>query len=306
MSSQEQTHSLEEDATKVTEAASRKKLQNKLNQRALRTLIECKNYSCSTKLTIYRYVVGARNRDRKKALAILQRQESRNTTGTIGSGRRYALILPRSDQQWQQLPQPRGLSEAVEMMARFDVVAYERYYAADPCVDHLLTLTKFNVLRALLGNLAALGLSIQMVEDDGYGALSPFNSTTNPSSIGHHSYHRRDRNILPASLLPTTTQLSIPHHPWLDCFPYPRMRDNIINAPEGFDDCELCTDMMDPANGDIGLMVWGDPWLPQNWEVSEFFVQKWPWVIEGCSEILVHSNYWRAKRGLKGFRISHR
>lgn len=83
------------------------------------------------------------------------------------------------------------------------------------------------------------------------------------------------------------------------------MRDNLINALEGVDDCELCTDIMDPANGNVGLMVWGDPWLPQSWEVSEWFVQKWSWVIEGCSEALVHSNYWRVRRGLKGFEISN-
>lgn len=47
------------------------------------------------------------------------------------------------------------------------------------------------------------------------------------------------------------------------------MRDNLINNVIGaFDDCNLCTDMMDPANGDIGLLVWGDPWLPGSWEVS--------------------------------------
>lgn len=192
------------------------------------------------------------------------------------------------------------------MMARFDAAAHERYYAADPCLDHLLTLTKFNVLRALLGNLAALGLSIQTIEDDGDAAFSPFNSTTKvPVPMGHHRDHHNDskRSILPTSLQPTTTQRSVPHHPWLDCFPYPRMRDNLINAPDGFDDCELCTDLMDPAHGDVGIMVWGDPWLPQSWEVSESFVQNWSWVSEGCSEILVHSNYWRDRRGLEGFEI---
>lgn len=254
------------------------------------------------KLTIL-FVVGARKRDHKKALLVLQ-QESRNDTREADFCRRYALILPRLDRQRQQLRQPRGLSEAVEMMKRFDVGAYERYYAGDPCMDHLLTLTKFNVFRALLGNLAALGLNIQAVEDGGDAALSPFNSSTNvPMDFQRYDNHKR--NILPASLLPTITQRSVPHHPWLDCFPYPRMRDNLINAPEDFDDCEICIDIMDPANGEIGIMVWGDPWLPQSWEVSELFLQKWSWVIEGCPEILVHSNYWRARRGLKTLRISN-
>lgn len=41
--------------------------------------------------------------------------------------------------------------------------------------------------------------------------------------------------------------------------------------------------MMHPTAGDMGIVVWCDPWLPQNWEVSELFVQKWSWVIEGLS-----------------------
>lgn len=224
---------------------------------------------------------------------------------------RYVLILPRTDQvterpyhqQWQMLSSLKTLSQSVAMMACFNAEAYERYYAADPCLDHLLTLSKFNVLRAFLDNLAALGLSFQDIEDD--AAISPFNSTTKVS-ISHDLCCYSERSIVPASLLPTATQRSVLHHPWLDCFPFPRMRDNLINAPEGFDDCELCADIMNPANGAIGIMVWGDPWLPQNWEVSESFLQKWSWVVEGCLEILVHSNYWRSRRGLERLEIRNR
>lgn len=165
----------------------------------------------------------------------------------------------------------------------------------------LIDFIQVQLLRAFVDNLAALGLSIQAIEDA--AALSPFNSTTKVP-MSYHCYNHRERSIVPASLLPTTTKRSVPHHPWLDCFPFPRMRDNLINALEGFDDCELCTDIMDPANGNVGIMVWGDPWLPQTWEVSELFVQKWSWVIDGCSEVLVHSNYWRARRCLKRLKIS--
>lgn len=56
-----------------------------------------------------------------------------------------------------------------------------------------------------------------------------------------------------------------------------------VNAGESIDEFELCVDMMHPTAGDMGIVVWCDPWLPQNWEVSELFVQKWSWVIEGLS-----------------------
>jgi len=176
-------------------------------------------------------------------------------------------------------------------MSRFNKGAYERHYAADPCIDQLFTLSKFNVLRAFLDNMASLGLTFEAMEDN---ALSPFNLS--PFNTTLPKLH--ERSIFPPSLSPTPLQCATPHHPWLDCFPFPRMRDNLIMASESFDYCKLCTDMMDPTNGDIGVMVWGDPWLPQNWEVSQLFVPKWSWAIKGCPELLVHSNYWRAKRGL--------
>lgn len=228
---------------------------------------------------------GARkHKDQQKAL-ILQ------STNVKHAPRRYALILPRPAHDRPRehgLPQPRSLAEAVAMMTRFNTAAYERYYAADPCLDQLFTLSKFNVLRAFVDNMAALGLDMQGMDDD---AISPF-SVTSPRN-------RDAGKSLPESLAPTSTQRSTPHHPWLDCFPFPRIRDNLVTGSRSFNDCELCTDIMDPANGDVGMMVWGDPWLPQNWEVSELFARKWAWVIQGCEEILVYSNSWRDRRGLR-------
>lgn len=221
----------------------------------------------------------------------------------------HVFILPRpaADQGKQLYQQPATLSDAMTIMAHFDARAYERYYAGSPCLDHLLTLSKLNVLRAFLENMRTLGLGMQQVEDD--DAISPFNHNVNVTSTdpepGDYDYGRT--LSLPTSLYPSVIQRSATHHPWLDCFPLPRMRDNLINAAAAdeqlFNDCDLCGDMMDPADEDVGVLVWGDPWIPQNWEVSQLFVQKWSWVIKGCPEILESSNRWRARRGLKRLAI---
>ncbi|KAL4983748.1 hypothetical protein BDW68DRAFT_194139 [Aspergillus falconensis] len=48
------------------------------------------------------------------------------------------------------------------------------------------------------------------------------------------------------------------------------------------------------------LILWGGPWVPQNWEISELFIRKWSAGIKGCPEIILSNNFWRARRGLDG------
>jgi hypothetical protein len=55
-------------------------------------------------------------------------------------------------------------------------------------------------------------------------------------------FHLAENNI-PSSLRPTDLQRSTPHHPWLDIFPLPRTRDNLIRAGDHLDDDELCHDL---------------------------------------------------------------
>jgi hypothetical protein len=78
------------------------------------------------------------------------------------------------------------------------------------------------------------------------------------------------------------------------------MRDNLIRAGDGFDDEQLCVDIMGFWNLSMescGLLVWGPPEDPGSWEVSEEFIRKWPWVLGGCGDLLVSTNRWRALRG---------
>lgn len=125
-----------------------------------------------------------------------------------------------------------------------------------------------------------------------YDSISQFN-TDGASKIDHTK--------LPVGLQPTQVQRKILHHPWLDFFPFPGMRDNLISAGD-FDEDQLCADIMgfwDLSDESCGLFVWGEPSDPKSWEVSEAFVKKWPWAVRGIPELINYTNHWRRKRGEK-------
>ncbi|KAL4797631.1 hypothetical protein BDV19DRAFT_377449 [Aspergillus venezuelensis] len=181
--------------------------------------------------------------------------------------------------------------EIDKLLERFSQKAVESYVRGSPSADHLLTLCKVNVFRAFMSNMQTLGMSAgpEWMEDE---ALSPF-STSLPGYVAEDS--------LPVSLRPTKLQTKMQHHPWLDFFPFPRIRDNLINAGD-FDDHPLCLDIMgfwNVTDEACGLLVWGEPHEPRNWEVSENFLRRWPWVVAGCPELLESTNRWRASRGEK-------
>jgi hypothetical protein len=153
----------------------------------------------------------------------------------------------------------------------------------------LLHLIQYNFIKALIENMAVIGLTHEQLDDD---AISPFN-TMGPS-------HHDSLSSLPLSLRATDIQRTIPHHPWLDLLPFPQMRDNLISAGESYDETQLCLDMKGYGNPDIdhtGIIVWRDPWDPKGWEVTESFARNWGWVLHRCSDLFRSTNLWRARRG---------
>ena len=179
--------------------------------------------------------------------------------------------------------------DAGQRMADIERLALESQRLGAPNLDHLITLSRVNVQRAVMENILAVGMNMEwMIDDD---SISLFNLFRPPPIPTDH---------IPRSLRPTHVQLSIPHHPWLDVFPFPSMRDNLISWSHHFDDEDLCRDLMgfwDTHDSHATLLVWGTPHDPHNWEVTPGFLAKWGWLLRGCSELLASSNRWRAKRG---------
>jgi len=168
------------------------------------------------------------------------------------------------------------------MMAKFEAIARQGYLRGSPRADRLLTLNQFNVLRALLSNTFTLGWTPEWLECS--DLVSPWNALP-PDS----------KPLCPQALRPTPVQRTIRHHPWIDLWPIPKMRDNLLLAGDSYDEDQLCNDLVefnDILNEQTGLVVWGEPWDPKGWEVSKAF-------SAGCVELLESTNYWRSARGEK-------
>jgi hypothetical protein len=189
--------------------------------------------------------------------------------------------------------------------------------------DHLLHLVQYNVFRAFVSNKQTLNLLLTGQTDR---RMSP---TTCPIS----GPYRDDTCVfplnpnIPAALTPTLYQQAHPHPIWINLFPFPRMRDNLIRRQGRFDHWELLTDLIgeflganqfprrqglpltinltDPkphdedtvTAGRKGLIVWGEPYDVQSWEATPGFFAKWAWAVEGCDDLLESSNHWRSIRG---------
>lgn len=50
-----------------------------------------------------------------------------------------------------------------------------------------------------------------------------------------------------------------------------------------------------------GVVVWSYPEQVASWELSEPFLRKWAFLLTGCEDLLAATNAWRAKRGEKTF-----
>lgn len=156
--------------------------------------------------------------------------------------------------------------------------------------DHcLITLVQYNVVRALIHNMSLLSLLHHLPPG------CSFSFGVSKTSIGAAKH-------IPLTLQSTPLQSSKSPF-WINALPFPTLRDNLIlmagqydsrellldlglRVYEGFDDIERC-----------GFLVWGDPWLAATWEVSEGFVRRWGFLLQGCSEVIEAANHWRMLRG---------
>jgi hypothetical protein len=175
------------------------------------------------------------------------------------------------------------------VLRQLQCICHDRYLTGSPRTDLLLGLTQLNLTRALMYNIEILGYQSIPMHSEG---LSPF-------CIAGPSLASNEVASFPVSLQPTALHFWTPHHPWLDLFPSPQMRDNLIVLEPLVDEYRLCEALCNSMEGTAGILVWKDPWDPTGWEVTSSFMSAWGLTFHNCWDLFRSTNYWRLKRGEK-------
>ena len=179
--------------------------------------------------------------------------------------------------------------------------SYLAHSIGRPTHGHLTTIVHFNVFHGLARNAALLGMQNEwLIKGTTSSFVLPRTSPAEDPSC-------------PENMKPTALQRATPHHPWIDLWPLPRMRNNFLQASlqvrGTVDEDAICRDIVDVGAGEgiekAALVLWGEAWDPRSWEATEGFLRKWGWLLEGCQELIDGTNYWRRRRGEKPFRVDY-
>lgn len=120
---------------------------------------------------------------------------------------------------------------------------------------------------------------------------------------------------LKPDLRPVREQVTVPHHPCVDVFPFPTLRRNLlvgVAAGTEVDEDELFEDMVHGlvcwGSAGVGRGDWGEasgrvsssssPWDSRSWEARPWLLRKY-WALFGGDEgeLARQSEWWRGLRG---------
>ncbi|MCJ1438874.1 hypothetical protein MMC27_008264 [Xylographa pallens] len=184
---------------------------------------------------------------------------------------------------------------------------------ADPYANNLRVETL-----CITAALYTLGLHVGVTEEMlcADQSLSPFfRSSKEPADEAAKAHTistvQRIFKTLKPDLRPSSQQITVQHHPYIDILPFPTLRKNLIAHQEEIDENEFFYDML------TGLVCWGGagigrrdrhestgyasagtPWDVRSWEARVWFLKKY-WALLGGEEgeLVRQSEWWRSIRG---------
>ncbi|KAL7945794.1 hypothetical protein V8C42DRAFT_321591 [Trichoderma barbatum] len=309
----------------------RRKIQNRLNQRAHRSRARDRRIDGTAQpYRVHRWRVDDGRDDKPYIKRRTSPNDSARVPGQSKSAPSNQLVVSKhSEPSKESNPHLALVSVSATSPGR---ASAPLWLGLSYCLlsDHLLHLIHFNVLRGLSYNKKVIkpnafiecsgNISAQLER-----VIRQLPEATSPADFR-----------LPESLTPTKLQMSCPHSNWIDVFPFPKMRDNLIRWENYFSHAEFLTDLLgnliscmtapppktthallssraqDAAQGveeevptdRRGLILWGEPFHKDSWEMTPGFLRKWSWAVEGCSELIESSNRWRTSRGERPLRVA--
>ncbi|KAH6989157.1 hypothetical protein BKA56DRAFT_248726 [Ilyonectria sp. MPI-CAGE-AT-0026] len=163
---------------------------------------------------------------------------------------------------------------------------------------NVLHMARISYFAAIFANFSSLGFDFALFLDE--NSKSPFHGGLLDGGTVEAD--------VPPSLRPISSQLSVPHHPYIDSLPFPTFRRRILAAlstdPPLLDEDDLCIDLMVRdglvcwGSCDQGGMDRGTPWDSYSWQAKGWFLRKWWWLIGGKDgELWSSSRWWASQRG---------
>ncbi|KAL6800414.1 hypothetical protein J3E68DRAFT_398235 [Trichoderma sp. SZMC 28012] len=304
----------------------RRKIQNRLNQRAHRSRARDRRVDSTGQLyRVHRWRID----DGKDDIPYIKPREIPSESACVPAKDKSApsnqLVVSKHPEPSRELvPHGALVSVSTTIPGRTSTPWLGLSYCL--LSDHLLHLIHFNVLRGLSYNKKVIKPNA-FIECTG-------SATAKLKLILPHIPEATSlaQIRLPESLAPTKLQMSCPHSNWIDVFPFPKMRDNLIRWENYFSHAEFLTDLLgnliscmtapppktthsllgNRAQGDDedvptdrrGLILWGEPFHKDSWEVTPGFLRKWSWAVDGCGELLESTNRWRRTRGETPLRMA--
>jgi hypothetical protein len=158
------------------------------------------------------------------------------------------------------LVNPSATEKAVKVVAWKMAPAQKRLFRSNISMDsYFLTWPGWAFYAALTKHGDVLGLTCSECVID---AVSSY----------HHSLY------IPPALKPTPLQQVTPHQRWIDRFPFPRFRDNMILLSEWIILDDFVHDLF--LSAAFTLKPAGISWEPESWVVGREFASKWGYLFK--------------------------
>ncbi|KAM0248850.1 hypothetical protein ACHAQJ_009282 [Trichoderma viride] len=263
----------EDDWSKVANGEDRKRIQNRLSQRARRAHLKAKRSTPKTESTTANAA-----------------SPSESPSGTTASSSSKSSFV--DDNVVGSLFPPADEDNTAYSLPAISELDTDEEISADPSPTEIST-TALHYSTPLLRTPPPY-LDSSFIVLASTNTVSAYTSNAVLLQISCATTHPRTFDVLhsptPTSLEPTLLQKTIPHPPFVDIIPFPGVRNRLIRSLDVIDLAKLSQDLVQDA-----FRVWGQAaWDGTGWEVSETFARRWWFLMD--EQLINVTNFWRRQR----------